>query len=220
MNPNPSGHFPWVRDRNCCSRCGYLSGHAAWCESPEAQALKGTAETIIAEGPVSERILLNVGSGQRPAGKPWINVDIQPRWNPDLLADVSKLPHGDNTVEAICAHHVLEHLVLDDGAVALREWLRVLKSGGSLLIFVPDLAALAKKWLSGGITDYIYAVNLYGAFMGDPADRHRWGWCYRSLHAMLTEAGFRTIKLFDWREIEGADIAGPDFWILAVEAIK
>lgn len=166
---------------------------------------------------------LNLGSGQRKFGEdgsPWVNIDCQERWNPDLLCDISKLPYEDGTVEMAVAHHTLEHFGLTEGQDALKEWRRVLQPGGTLLVFVPDLAALAKRWLAGGINDYIYAVNLYGAYMGDEADRHRWGFCYRSLHAALIEAGFRKVKLFDWRKIEGADIAGPDFWILGVEATE
>ena len=163
---------------------------------------------------------LNLGSGQRKFDPPWINVDCQARWSPDLLCDITKLPYEDGTVDTICAHHVLEHLGLDDGAIALREWLRVLKPGGSLLVFVPDMAALAKKWLAGEIDDYIYAVNLYGAYMGDPADRHKWGWCYRSLREMLIDAGFRkVVRVFAWRDIPGTDLA-KDWWILGCEAAK
>ena len=169
---------------------------------------------------LNQPLLLCVGSGQRPFEKPWVNIDCQERWSPDLVCDVKTLPYEDGTVDMVCAHHVLEHLGLDDGAIALREWRRVLKPGASLLVFVPDMAAIAKRWLAGEFTDYQAMVNFYGAFMGSPADRHLWGWCYRSLREMLIDAGFSKIGLFDWRTIPGADIARDDRWILGVEASK
>ena len=51
-----------------------------------------------------------------------------------------KLPFPDNTFDAVGAFDVLEHIELDKEA--LREWRRVLKPGGKLLITVP-----AYQWL-------------------------------------------------------------------------
>ena len=48
----------------------------------------------------------------------------------------------------------------------------------------------------------------------------RWGFSAASLlHEVSEAAPWRQVKLFDWREIEGADIA-RDWWILGVEAVK
>jgi SAM-dependent methyltransferase len=51
-----------------------------------------------------------------------------------------KLPFKDNTFDIVTALDVLEHIKDDD--IALAEWLRVLKPGGSLLLTVP-----AYQWL-------------------------------------------------------------------------
>ena len=162
---------------------------------------------------------LNLCSGQRPFDKPWVNVDVQPRWNPDLCCDVSKLPYEDGAADMIVIHQGLEHFGLTEGVDLLKECHRALASGGSLIVFVPDQAALAKKWLAGEINDYIYTVNMMGAYMGDEADRHRWGYCYRSLREAMVEAGFRKVGMFDWRAIPGADLA-RDWWVLAAEGMK
>ena len=101
----------------------------------------------------------------------------------------------------------------------LTECHRILAPGGSLLVFVPDMRALAKAWLRGDIDTQIYLTNVYGAFMNDEADRHRWGFVRETLTDTLLCAHFRDVKMFDWRKIAGADIAGPAFWILAMEGI-
>ena len=38
-------------------------------------------------GGVATMLKLCVGSGQRPFSKPFINIDINPRWMPDVVAD-------------------------------------------------------------------------------------------------------------------------------------
>ena len=50
------------------------------------------------------------------------------------------LPFKDNTYDAVCAFDVLEHISKE--SAALKEWRRVLKPGGALIITVP-----AYQWL-------------------------------------------------------------------------
>ncbi len=170
-------------------------------------------------------IALNCGSGQRPFHSTdtvrWINVDLQEKWGADVVSDIRSMPmFADNSADLIVAHHSYEHLLLQDSEVAIKEAYRILKPGGSLLVFVPELAALAAAWLRGDINDFIYTVNIYGAFNGDPADSHRWGWSKRSLSAhVLKSAPWSNLKLFDWRDIPGGDFA-RDWWIQAQEAVK
>jgi len=140
---------------------------------------------------------------------------------PAVACDGARLPFQDETASIVCLHHVLEHFGCGEGVGLVREGHRVLAQSESLLVFVPDLKALAQRWLEGGISEQIYKTNLYGAYQGAEEDRHRWGFTAASLlHEVSEAAPWRQVKLFDWREIEGADIAGPDWWILGVEAVK
>jgi hypothetical protein len=95
----------------------------------------------------------------------------------------------------------------------------VLKPGGSLLVFVPDLKALAKRWLEGGLSTQIYVTNLYGAYRGDEQSRHKWGFDGPSLYSFLGSLAWRSVKDFNWRPIPNADLA-RDFWILGAECVK
>ncbi len=163
---------------------------------------------------------LNLGSGQRKFGPDWINVDTQAKWEPDVALDgaqyLAQLHPGE--VSMICLHHVLEHYGCGEADSLLRECHRVLAPNGSLLIFVPDMRALSEAWREGRLSDQVYMTNIYGAYMGDEADRHKWGFTEQTLKDTLYRIGFRVLS-FDWRKIPGADIA-KDFWILGVEAIK
>lgn len=167
-------------------------------------------------------MLLNVGSGQRKFKAPWINVDCvsRPGQVPDVVADARDLPYEANTASMVVLHHVFEHFHLGEGDGVILEAHRVLRRGCSLIVTVPDMRALAQRWLAGGISDYIYFVNCFGAFQGEPGDDHHWGWTTQSLTEQLMKvAPWSEVKPFDWREIPGADIA-RDFWICGIEAVK
>ena len=164
---------------------------------------------------------INCGSGQRPFKPPFINVDVNPKWNPDFVADGANMPmFANDSADLIVSHHVAEHAGCGDSAPMFNECRRVLTPGGSLIVCVPDMRALAEAWIAGRLTTQIYLTNVYGAFLdSDLFDRHRWGFDARSLREFLLSCGFSKVVPFDWRAIESADIA-QDFWILGMEAIK
>jgi predicted SAM-dependent methyltransferase len=163
---------------------------------------------------------LNLGSGQRPFAKPWVNIDIQERWSPDLVADCSHLPYDDGSCSMIVFSHVLEHFGCGDGQGVLRESHRLLETGGSLIVAVPNLRALAQNWLMGKLDTETYIINLYGAYMGDEADRHKFGFVEETLRDEIQRAGaWHSVLPFDWRAISGMDV-GKDWWVLAMEAVK
>lgn len=94
---------------------------------------------------------LDVGCGGRKIqgeGVEVVGIDIRPKGDTgvggqkglpcaaDVEANAEKLPFGDGEVDFIHAGHLLEHLVAP--LSALREWRRVLKEGGTILLRVPD----------------------------------------------------------------------------------
>ena len=87
----------------------------------------------VTEGPVR----LHIGSGaERLEG--WLNVDIQPFPEVDIVADVTAgLPVKN--AEAIYAEHFIEHLRLDDGLDFLANAHAALVPGGWIRISTPNL---------------------------------------------------------------------------------
>lgn len=177
---------------------------------------------------------LNIGSGQRRFSDlaftvDWRNVDCvsrPPDQVPDVICDAGKerLPFDDDTVDYVVLHHVLEHFGCGKGDAVIKESFRVLKEGGSLFVFVPDLRQLAKRWLAGEIDDFIFMVNCYGAYQGCDGDRHKWGYDQAGLEKYIGGIGqagltWLTVKPFNWRTIPGAAFA-RDWWVAAVECIK
>lgn len=113
-------------------------------------------EAMAARLPAGGR-LLEVGCGTggllvaaSRAGMTIGGVDIAARWLvaarrrladhglsvPLVAADAARLPWPDGAFDAVVADSVLEHL--DDPASALREWARVLRPGGRLLVWSPN----------------------------------------------------------------------------------
>ena len=81
---------------------------------------------------------LEIGpGGNRLAGFETMN--IVPGIGVDYVGDAAgKLPFLDETFDLIYASHILEHIPWFQTAQALREWVRVLRPGGALEIWVPD----------------------------------------------------------------------------------
>ena len=167
---------------------------------------------------------VNLGSGQRKFGTPehpWLNVDCNPKWEPDLLADGADLSIiASDTAEYVVLSHTLEHYNLGKADLMLKECHRILAPDGSLIVTVPNMRELAKAWLRGSIEDYIFFVNTYGAYMSDEADIHRWGFHPPTLIKTLWNVTpWSDVKVFDFRSIPGMDLA-VDWWICGAEAIK
>lgn len=167
---------------------------------------------------------VNVGSGQRPFRSTsevrWINIDKVTRLGhePDVMCDGADLPYVDNSVDYFVLSQVYEHFGCGEAINLLKEAHRVLKIGGSLIISVPNMKALAQRWLMGEISEYIFMVNTYGAYMGEESDRHKWGTTPESLKYEIEKAAkWAWVKNFDNRSIPGMDVA-RDWWITCLEA--
>lgn len=171
-------------------------------------------------------LALNIGSGQRRfesrLGWNWVNVDCVSREHqvPDIIADARHLPYDDGTVDLCVFHHILEHFGCGEADGIIKECHRVLTERGSLLVFVPDLKQLAGRWLRGEIDDFIFMVNVYGAYQGEEGDRHRWGYTQDNLVTYLKkQADWNWVGPFEYRNIPGANIA-LDWWIAMAECVK
>jgi predicted SAM-dependent methyltransferase len=74
---------------------------------------------------------------------------VEKPWPQDILVhDLNKrLPFASNSLVAIYAAHVLEHLYLTEARRLLQECYRTLEPGGVIRLVVPDLHALILKYI-------------------------------------------------------------------------
>lgn len=78
---------------------------------------------------------------------------------PDVVANVVDLKvFGSASMDWVFSSHVLEHI--SDYAAALKEWWRVLKPGGHLILYLPDEDDYPKVGEPGANIDHKWNVNI------------------------------------------------------------
>lgn len=145
----------------------------------------------------SRVIKINLGCG-RHLWADFINVDFENNAShkkPDVVADLRKLPFEDNYADEAHAIHVLEHFYPWEVEDVLKEWRRVLKPGGKLILEMPCLEKIIGH-LNHDIIDT--RLTLWGLF-GDPKHKdphmmHHWCYSIHMLDVLLTKCGFEDIR--------------------------
>jgi len=126
---------------------------------------------------------LNIGCGHFPLAD-YINVDIQPLEEVDLVADAHHLPFTNESLSEIYAGHLLEHLTY--APLFLIECYRVLIQAGELVLVLPDLS-----WAA----EYPWHI-IFGAVSFEELGRisrfqlHRSWWNEESLYQFVKPFGF------------------------------
>jgi len=69
-------------------------------------------------------------------------------WPLHLFLDLSNLPFKDNSLAWNFSSHALEDF--EDTTATIKEWVRVLKPGGNLVLFLPDQAAYEAHCAANG----------------------------------------------------------------------
>jgi predicted SAM-dependent methyltransferase len=147
---------------------------------------------------------LHIGSGGLRIPE-FINIDADAAIDCDLIGGSEKLKFADASIGAIYASHLFEHIPRARTDTVLCEWHRVLKPGGSIYLCVPDLEALAERYLTavreyseGAGTAALDLVTrvLYGG-QSDGFDFHYNGYSMPTLQALLESVGFTDVRRFD-----------------------
>ena len=81
------------------------------------------------------KVVVELGSGNRRLRAGIINVDLFPFPNVDIVADIAAIPFPDNSIDVVVLETVLEH-VADPWSV-VKEVHRVLRPGGSVVCSTP-----------------------------------------------------------------------------------
>ena len=114
---------------------------------------------------------LNLGCNDLKLSDGFINIDIDPRVRPDLIADCFKLPFEDETVDEIYAGHLMEHVSFNEDL--LTEWKRVLKKGGKITCTVPDTEKSIKLYADGQMTRKLLNQIVFGADDREQQNHHQ-----------------------------------------------
>lgn len=168
---------------------------------------------------MTNKTLLHVGCGATPLFD-WIKgydetrVDVDPSVNPDIIASMTDLGEIGEYDMVLCCH-ALEHLHPVDGDIALQELKRATKTGGSVLLFVPDLedikptSEVVYDCPSGPIT----GLDMYYGQIDTTRDNfwmcHKTGFISDTFSRVLEKAGFSSVtvkRLHDVHSLMGVCI--------------
>lgn len=175
---------------------------------------------------------LEIGSGNERL-KGFETLNIVGGRNVDYVFDAAKpLPFENETFDLIYASHILEHIVWYHTETALAEWVRILKPGGTLEVWVPDGLKICQTLINAELNDVndtakdgwykfnprkdpcIWAngrIFTYGDGTGNPKhpNWHKAIFTPRYLKELFEIVGLRNI-----REIDNAEVRGYDHgWI-------
>ena len=174
-----------------------------------------------------KKIVLHIGCGapnpeklhKRYRTNEWFELrfDLNRAVTPHIVGDMkdlSMLP--DAAVDAVWNSHTIEHLYAHEVPIALKEWARVLKPGGEILMTLPDIQPVAAEIAKGRLEDALYtspagpisALDIVYGY-GKDIERgiyfmaHRTGFTAETLGKKLQDAGFAEVKLV---------VKGYDLW--------
>jgi FkbM family methyltransferase len=152
----------------------------------------------------NKNIKLNLGSGgvSYPG---YLSVDLYDK-RAHVPMDITKLDFDENSVSEILASHVFEHLNPYHALNILSDWLVILKPGGKLIMEMPDIEALCRRFVNATSTGERYGIlnAVYGSVnttnVGGPdniTSPHLFGWWPQSLFDHLVNAGYTNIQFMN-----------------------
>jgi len=144
----------------------------------------------------------------------WVNIDLlRPGRSLNLYWDLRRgLPFPPNSIEAIFAEHLFEHLTYAQGIELMNECWRVLLPGGVLRIGVPDLGRYVASYLGqDGLIERVRPGRPTRAIaLGEPffLYGHRCMYDFETLDTACKVAGFATVERSEFGE--GRILPSPD----------
>lgn len=166
---------------------------------------RDSASTRLSSADVGTTVRLNLGCGDKILPG-YVNVDVaesRAGRRPDVLCDLHVLtPFESASVDEVLAVHVVEHFWRWEVVAVLREWVRVLKPGGQMILECPNLLSACEALLkdpAGATGPGQEGQRTMWVFYGDPAWKdplmcHRWNYTPQSLASVMAEAGLVNIR--------------------------
>jgi SAM-dependent methyltransferase len=148
---------------------------------------------------------LNLGCGDKILPG-YVNVDVveaRAGMKPDVICDLHDLaPFADASADEILSVHVVEHFWRWEIRDVMREWARVLKPGGRMIVECPNILSACQTFLQNPqqfSREDQNGQRTMWVFYGDPKWKdplmiHRWGYTPDSLKELLSEAGLADVR--------------------------
>lgn len=144
-------------------------------------------------------VRLNLGCGsEKRAG--YVNVDVDPAVGPDVVASADDLSmFADESVDVVESYHLFEHFTYFDALRCLREWHRVLRPGGLLVMELPNFWRCIEELYHRRSFDHedLFMCGVFGwppMTRGNVFQCHKWGWVPWELEKELRAVGFADVR--------------------------
>lgn len=140
-----------------------------------------------------QKIRLNVGCGPQDF-EGYINVDMRDLPNVDIISDATHLPFENGEVDKIFASHLLEHFTrIQAEHEVLPYWYDLLKDSGELILLLPNIGAMAKKYSEGEIEFEQLALLISGG-QEYKGNYHYAAYNPEMIRNLLNKCGFVHVK--------------------------
>ena len=133
----------------------------------------------------------------------------------DMYMDLAEIPYPfeNESVDKILIVNTFEHFSQADAAKLLKEWYRVLKNGGELLIDVPDLIGTLKIVENGKDADEMnWGIRLFYGSQKNDFSFHKWGYTFETIVDLSKKTGFK--------KVEKINLIKHDYPMIMVKIIK
>lgn len=112
----------------------------------------------------------------------------------DMIMDVRKLEFEDESVDEILCVNLIDHMKKEEFLETLKEWKRVLKTGGQLVIDVDDRQKQAEILTSAETNEEVeWALRLIYCDHASGGRTHWWGYTPMYLKQILENNGLKFI---------------------------
>jgi SAM-dependent methyltransferase len=204
----------------------YVSRALKWTIYPYARFV--TTPINLLKNKNKHKRYLEIGPGSNRVPE-FETINVVWGYDVDYIGDASKkLPFASCSFDLIYASHVLEHISWYQIPSAIKEWVRILKPGGSIEIWVPNGLLIAQTFINAELEikndidkDGWYKFNEYkdpcvwangrifsygdGNGLKNDPNWHRALFTSRYLRFLLADSGLINISELNRTEVRGYD---------------
>ncbi|MEG4201678.1 glycosyltransferase [Microcoleus sp. Pol12A5] len=162
--------------------------------------------------PNDNSIKLHIGCGTS-IKEGYYNIDQYVEAPGVIQMDIFNLSFESDSVDEIFTEHMLEHIGKFEVPLAIKEWARVLKPDGKLVMNLPNLEWCMQQWLAkpederwGWQLDTVFGLQTHAG------EFHKTGFTAPRLQQLLKVAGFQNINISNyWSHAQSC------FWVEATK---
>lgn len=131
----------------------------------------------------------------------FIHSDIRKFEHVDIVCNAWELSSKIQDVNHIYSRHMLEHLTNFEADRALRDWLKALKTNGTIRVVVPDMDYHAKQWLEADWNEDTLkdkksdAQHSFAGFWGWQEETDPWGDNYNNSYWSVHKSGYNKKRI-------------------------